>query len=120
MMSEPIFTSSLSEREIEENFKNMDFFSGIMSGLEEALAFEKGTSKAATLARKRSLPQVDVAAERKSLQMSQKAYAAILGVSSRTVEAWESGKSNPTPTARNLIYLISKDHSLVDILQNHS
>ena len=41
-MSEKVFRSRLSEAEIEENFRNTDFFSGIMEGLEEALAYDKG------------------------------------------------------------------------------
>ena len=116
-MTEPIFTSNLSEAEIKENFKGVDFFEGIMSGLEKALAYEKGNAKAATLARKRSLPEINVARTRKALNLTQKEFAAILGVSPRTVEAWEAGKSNPSPTARNLIYLIEQDHSLVKKLQ---
>lgn len=116
-MEEMKFKSSLSEDEILDNFKDMDFFSGIMSGLEEALAYEKGSAKAATFVRKRSLPDVNIAEERRQLHLSQRAFAAILGVSTRTVEAWESGRSNPSPTARNLIYLISQDPSLVDKLQ---
>ena len=40
-MTEPEFTSTLSNEEIDENFSGIDFFSGIMSGLEEALAYEK-------------------------------------------------------------------------------
>ena len=51
------------------------------------------------------------------LENPQKGFASILGVSSRTVEAWEAGKSNPSPTARNLIFLISQDHSLIHKLQ---
>ena len=116
-MAERELNSALTDEEIAENFKNIDFFSGIMSGLEEALAYEKGTAKAATIVRKRSLPDIDVAAERKTLGLTQKAFAKILGVSPRTVEAWESGKSNPSPTARNLLYLISLDHSLIQKLQ---
>ena len=116
-MATPVFKSKLSNAEIEDNFKDVDFFSGIMAGLEEALAFEKGTAKAATIARKRSLPDVNVAETIKDLQMSQKTFASVLGVSPRTVEAWEAGKSNPSPTARNLIYLISQDHTLVSKLQ---
>lgn len=116
-MEEVKFESTLSEEEINKNFEGMDFFSGIMSGLEEALAYEKGSAKAATLARKRSLPDVNVAEERRQLNLSQRAFADILGVSSRTVEAWEAGRSNPSPTARNLIYLISQDHSLIEKLQ---
>ena len=58
-MEEMNFNSTLSEEEITQNFENMDFFSGIMSGLEETLAFEKGTEKVATIARKWSLPTID-------------------------------------------------------------
>lgn len=116
-MATPVFKSKLSNAEIEDNFKDVDFFSGIMAGLEEALAFEKGTAKAATIARKRSLPDVNVAETRKDLQMTQKTFASVLGVSPRTVEAWEAGRSNPSPTARNLIYLISQDHTLISKLQ---
>ena len=116
-MSENNFKSSLSDDEIKSNCKDKDFFSGIMSGLEEALAYEKGTARAATFARKRSLPDVNVAETRKDLKLSQKAFASVLGVSTRTVEAWETGKSNPSPTARNLIFLISQDHTLISKLQ---
>lgn len=49
----------------------------------------------------------------KMLSMAQKAFANVIGVSCRTVEAWECGKSTPTPTARKLIYLIQQDHSLI-------
>lgn len=117
-MTEPKFTSTLSNKEIDENFKGMDFFAGIMSGLDDALAYEKGDAKAATIVRKRSLPDVNVAGTRKELNLTQKAFAAILGVSPRTVEAWETGKSNPSPTAINLIFLIGQDHSLVEKLQS--
>lgn len=117
-MSDLRFESSLSIEEIEDNFKDADFFSGIIAGLNEALAYEKGKAKAETIARKRSLPDVDVAKVRNSLCMTQKSFASMLGVSCRTVEAWECGKSNPAPTAIKLMYLISNDHSLVQKLQN--
>jgi putative transcriptional regulator len=109
--------SNLSMQQIEDNFKNVDFFSGVMEGLEEALAYEKGSARAATRARKRELPNIDVASMRKDLELSQKSFASILGVSIRTVEAWETGRSNPTPTARNLMFLISLDKTLIHKLQ---
>lgn len=115
-MSELRFESSLSMEEIENNFKDVDFFSGIMDGLNEALAFTKGKAAADTFARKRSLPTVNVAEIRSALSMTQKAFAEVLGVSCRTVEAWESGKSTPTPTAKKLMFLIQEDHSLVQKL----
>lgn len=115
-MSELRFESSLSMDEIENNFKEIDFFSGIMDGLQEALAYTKGKAAADTFARKRSLPNVDVFEVRSALAMTQKAFAELLGVSCRTVEAWESGKSTPTPTAKKLMFLIQEDHSLVQKL----
>lgn len=115
-MSEISFKSSLSIEEIENNFKDMDFFSGIMDGLTEALAYEKGEASAKTFSRKRALPEINVSQIRKSLPMTQKSFANVLGVSTRTVEAWECGKSVPTPTAKKLMYLIQQDHSLVDKL----
>ena len=116
-MSDHVFKSKYSLEEIEENFKGVDFFNGIKEGLEEALASEKGNASAETIARKRRLPDVDVKAERESLDMTQKAFANMLGVSKRTVESWEAGRSTPSPTAKNLIYLISRKPDLVLMLQ---
>lgn len=115
-MAELRFESTLSIEEIEDNFKNVDFFSGIMDGLQEALAYEKGKAAADTFVRKRSLPTVNVVEVRSALSMTQRAFAELLGVSCRTVEAWEAGKSTPTPTAKKLMSLIYQDHSLVQKL----
>jgi putative transcriptional regulator len=111
------FESRLSLKEIDNNFKDFNLFDGIMAGLNEALAYEKGKVSAETFARKNSLPTIDVVGLRKSLCMTQKAFATILGVSQRTVEAWECGKTNPTPTAKKLMYLIDNDRSLIEKLQ---
>lgn len=115
-MDELKFKSTLSIEEIEDNFKDADLFSGIMDGLNEALAYEKGKSSAETFARKQSLPSVSVSEIRNALCMTQKAFAVVLGVSPRTVEAWECGKSTPAPTAKKLLALIHEDHSLVNKL----
>ena len=42
------FTSSLSNEEIDANFVNTDIFSGIMTGLEEALICEKEATESKT------------------------------------------------------------------------
>ena len=112
-MSELHFKSSLTMEEIENNFKDVDFFSGIMEGLQEALAYEKGEATSETISRKKSLPEVNVVEIRKSLEMTQRTFAEKLGVSCRTVEAWESGRSTPTPTAKKLLFLIQEDRSLI-------
>ena len=118
-MDELRVSSTLSEEEIEKNFENADFFGSIMSGLEEALAYEKGKAKAATIVRKRNLPNVDACAVRKSTGMTQKDFAGVLGVSPRTVEAWEAGRSKPSPTARNLMFLLYKNPALIAQLQSN-
>ncbi|MCI9443547.1 MAG: helix-turn-helix domain-containing protein [Oscillospiraceae bacterium] len=115
-MEELTFKSALTSEEIEKNFQNIDFFSGVMAGLEEARAYAEGQAAEDTLVRKRTLPVINVSEIRESLSMTQKDFAAVLGVSRRTVEAWESGRSNPTPTAKKLMFLIQGDHSLVERL----
>lgn len=117
-MNENSFRTSLTEKEIEKNFKDIDFFDSMKEGLEEALAYEKGKSSAETFSRKRSLPTVNTEELRKSLGMTQKGFADVLGVSPRTVEAWECGRSTPTPTAKKLMFLIGIDHSLVQKLKH--
>ena len=49
-MTELEFTSTLSYEEIEKNFSGVDFFTEIMSALEEALAYEKAQKSIAALA----------------------------------------------------------------------
>ena len=116
-MAEPVFKSNLTLKEVESNFAHMDFFGELMEGLTEALAHSKGKAAAETFTRKRTLPDVNVAQVRNSLNLTQKGFASVLGVSTRTVEAWETGRSNPTPTARKLIYLIQEDERLIDKLK---
>ena len=46
---------------------------------------------------------------RQEAQMTQKTFAACLGVSYKSVEAWEGGRSRPDGAARRLIGLIQND-----------
>ena len=115
-MKEPVFKSTLTMKEIESNFEGMDFFGELMEGLTEALAYSKGQAAANTFTRKNSLPDINVSQIRKSLDMTQKGFAAVLGVSPRTVESWEAGRTILTPTAKKLMYLIREDNGLVQKL----
>lgn len=115
-VSDVKLNSSLTMDEIEKNFRDMDFFSCIKDGLNEAKAYANGKPTTKIIAHDRKLPDVNVAKIRESLSITQKTFAAILGVSCRTVEAWESGRSNPTPTAKKLMFLIQEDHQLISKL----
>ena len=54
----------------------------------------------------------DIKATRKSLGVSQSVFAAVLGVSKKTVESWEVGRYTPDGSARRLISLIQADPEL--------
>ncbi|MBQ9009346.1 MAG: helix-turn-helix domain-containing protein [Clostridia bacterium] len=110
------FNSSLSQQEIEDNFADFNLFESLVESLTEALAHSRGKAAAETFSRKRSLPDVNVAEIRGTLNMTQRSFASMLGVSSRTVESWEAGKTTPSPTAKKLLYLIQKDHQLAQRL----
>lgn len=57
-----------------------------------------------------------IVALRKRAGLSQRAMALMLGVSPRTVEAWESGKNQPSGTSVKLLFLIEQDPELVSKL----
>lgn len=54
-MAELRFQSSLTMEEIEENFKDVDYFSCLMESLQEALAYAKGEPSPNTVVREVTL-----------------------------------------------------------------
>lgn len=98
------------------------YFDELMTSLEDAAAFAQGdTSRARVVEVDTDDPvpeykAADVARTRQELNLSQRALARALGVSSRTVEAWEAGRNVPSGAARHLLFLLDGDHSLVQRL----
>lgn len=94
----------------------MSVFENITAGLNGAAEHETGKKKART-AQLTVTPVPDFTAEeikalRETLKMTQGTFAALMGVSSKTVEAWEAGKNNPLGTARRMLGLLKADNSL--------
>lgn len=94
----------------------MNVFESMMQGLTEAVAYEKGQktarSESITIA---PLPEVsasEVKEIRQSLNMTQSTFAAVMGVSNKTVEAWEKGTNTPAGTARRMMSLLKADSSI--------
>ena len=58
----------------------------------------------------------DIKAIRKKLGFTQAVFAAVIGVSTKTVEAWEKGTNHPIGPARRMISLIQFDP---EILQSY-
>ena len=58
-----------------------------------------------------------MAALRRRLKLTQHGLANVVGVSPRTVEAWEAGANKPSGPARNLLYLLAKDERVLALLK---
>jgi len=48
--------------------------------------------------------------------LPQRYFAELLGVTLKSVEAWESGKRQPTGTAKRLFQLIEKEPSIINVV----
>lgn len=86
-------------------------FNSIMKGLSESLEYAKGdTSKArkmtVTVADLPSYHEKEIKRIREDLNLTQKNFAFVLGVSPKTVEAWESGRNVPQGTAQRFLQLL--------------
>ena len=99
-------------------------YEGIMQGLNEAIQYRHGKNKEVRVRILSTVEPVpvaeykpdDVVRLRTDLKMSQRSLATTIGVSPRTVESWEAGKSMPNSVATRMLFLIETDHSLVDRL----
>ncbi|MDE6657442.1 MAG: helix-turn-helix domain-containing protein [Oscillospiraceae bacterium] len=94
----------------------MNVYDNIIQGLNEAIEYEKGNLQARTV--KISIaPLPDINSNqikdiRKSLDMTQAMFATVMGVSVKTVEAWESGVNTPSGVARRMLSLLQLDPQL--------
>jgi putative transcriptional regulator len=85
-------------------------FSKLKTGLEDAIAYHRGrrvlTVREVTLpGPPRPMSPGEVAALRKAVHLSQAAFARILNVSTRTVQAWEVGARRPAAAALRLLQI---------------
>ena len=103
----------------------MGVFDDIKSGLEYAIAYEKGNLKAKTTVI--SIAPVDVFTPgeikeiRKNTGLTQALFAIYMGVSVKTVESWETGRNHPEGAACRLLTLTRNDPSFPQtsgIIQN--
>jgi putative transcriptional regulator len=83
--------------------KKTHLYAEIREGLEEVVAIEKG--RKAPLRVHRFFTSADIRALREKAGVSQRAFAAMLGVSHRTLQDWEQGRRTPTGPAMNLLRL---------------
>ncbi|MBR2841960.1 MAG: helix-turn-helix domain-containing protein [Lachnospiraceae bacterium] len=87
-------------------------FDDLSQGLEEAIAFEKGTGTARAttyvIEPVTEYNNQEIREIRNRAGMTQIVFANYLGVSKKTVEAWERGRTHPTGPAYRLISILAE------------
>lgn len=91
----------------------MNLFEDIKTGLEQAIEYEKGNLKART----KTLTVLPLSQfEAKEIReirinsgLTQAAFALYMGVSIKTVEAWEAGRNKPEGASCRMLALTQKD-----------
>lgn len=94
----------------------MSVYKSITKGLNEAIEYENGRIKART-AKVRVEPLVkfdkaEIKEIRNNTKMTQVVFAKFLGVSPKTVEAWEAGRNMPDGPARRILSMLKQDPNL--------
>ena len=94
-------------------------FESIKQGLVEAIEYERGNLPNVkvdriTVSPLRMYSGEDVKSIRNRNNMTQRLFAEALGVSAKTVEAWETGTNTPSGVARRMLELMANDNGLLE------
>lgn len=88
-------------------------FNDLKTGLQEAIDFEKGQGRAKTrifmIEPVKKYTNEEIKRIRNKSGMTQSVFANYLGVSKKTVEAWELGRTHPTGPAYRLINILEQE-----------
>lgn len=95
----------------------MGVYKSIIKGLNEAVDYENDKITARTTkCTVNPAPEFDakqIRDARLSLGMTQTTFAQVMGVSIKTVEAWEAGTNKPVGAARRLLSMLQADPSML-------
>lgn len=93
-------------------------YDSIIKGLNEAVKISegeiKGRRQSISITPVSEFSRDEIKGLRSSLHLTQLAFAQIIGVSAKTVEAWEKGTNTPNGPARRLIGMIKEDPQLTE------
>ena len=88
-------------------------FEDLKEGLQEAIDYErgKGSAKRTTyvIDPVKKYSNVDIKKIRNRAGMTQAVFADYLGVSPKTIEAWELGRTHPTGPAHRLLDILAQN-----------
>ena len=92
-------------------------FEDLKQGLKEAIEYEKGKGKAGvktySITPVKEYSGKEIREIRMKAGMTQTVFATYMGVSKKTVEAWETGTNRPIGPARRMISLIQLDPEIL-------
>ena len=95
----------------------MSVYESILNGLNEAIEYEngRGTARVAkcTVNPVPDFNAAEIKEVRNSLGMTQATFAQVMGVSQKTVEAWEAGTNKPVGSARRFLSIVKMDPTLL-------
>ena len=91
----------------------MSFYDEVLQGLQEAVDYEEGRLKNVKthkytkfVENLRDFNPAEIKQIRKNTTMTQELFARCIGVSKKSVEAWEYGRAKPDGAARRLLGLM--------------
>ena len=93
-------------------------YDSIMTGLMEALEDAGSVDKKLNRRIVTILPVKEYSADevqniRKKMGLSQKLFASYMGVSNKTVEAWEAGTNHPSGAASRILNMMEMNENLI-------
>jgi putative transcriptional regulator len=96
-----------------------EFFESIKQGMIEAIEYEKGKLpnvkvNRVTIAPLNTYTNTEIKEIRTRHKMTQKLFAEAMGVSLKTVEAWERGTNSPSGAASRMLELLKQDNTLFE------
>ncbi len=92
-------------------------FSELLDSVREAGKIMRGELQPSRVFK---FPEPDVKAIREEIGFSQSTFAALIGVSLRTLQNWEQGHRRPTGPAKVLLRLVQSDpKSVIQNLHSH-
>jgi putative transcriptional regulator len=96
----------------------MSVYKSIMQGLAEAVEYERGDKSRARRVKLAIKPVAafnneDIRRIRQKTGLSQVMFAGTIGVSPKTVEAWESGRNKPEGASRRLLEILRDDPEFI-------
>jgi putative transcriptional regulator len=95
----------------------MSVYESILQGLTEAEQYQQGKISARktklTIKPVETFSTDDIKQIRKKTGLSQVTFAGTIGVSPKTIEAWENGRNKPEGAARRLLAIIRDDPNFI-------